>query len=69
MPDKAKELNERLSDYLAAVNAQMPIANPNYDPNKPSETILKGPGKGRGQGKGKGKGQGKGRDRDRTNNP
>ena len=51
MPDKAKELNQRLSDYLTAVNAQMPTANPNYDPSKPSETMVKGKGRGRGQGK------------------
>jgi arylsulfatase A-like enzyme len=37
MPDKAKELNQRLTDYLAAVNAQMPKPNPNYDPTKPTE--------------------------------
>jgi len=59
MPDKAKELNQRLSDYLTAVNAQMPTANPNYDPSKPSDIIVKGPGKG----------QGKGRGKDRKNNP
>jgi len=34
MPDKAKELNQRLTDYLAAVNAQMPSLNPDYDPSK-----------------------------------
>jgi len=38
MPDKAKELDQRLTDYLAAVNAQMPKPNPNYDPTKPTET-------------------------------
>jgi len=37
MPDKAKELDQRLGDYLAAVNAQMPKPNPNYDPSKPSK--------------------------------
>jgi arylsulfatase A-like enzyme len=37
MPDKAKELDQRLSDYLAAVNAQMPKPNPNHDPSKPSD--------------------------------
>jgi len=38
MPDKAKELNQRLTDYLAAVNAQMPKPNPAYDPTKPTQT-------------------------------
>jgi len=41
MPDKARELNQRLSDYLAAVNAQMPSPNPNFDPNKPAGTQRK----------------------------
>jgi len=36
MPDKVKELNQRLTDYLLAVNAQMPRPNPDYDPSKPS---------------------------------
>jgi arylsulfatase A len=39
MPEKAKELNQRLSNYLAAVNAQMPKPNPNYNPSKPSDTL------------------------------
>lgn len=34
LPPKASELNQRLTDYLLAVNAQMPRANPNYDPTK-----------------------------------
>jgi arylsulfatase A len=38
MPDKVKALNQRLTDYLLAVNAQMPRANPNYDPARPMET-------------------------------
>jgi arylsulfatase A len=38
MPDKVKELNQRLTAYLAAVNAQMPKPNPNYDATKPTET-------------------------------
>ena len=37
MPDKAKELNRRLTEYLVAVNAQMPGPNANYDPTKPTE--------------------------------
>ena len=38
MPEKVKELNQRLTDYLSAMNAQMPKLNPNYDPAKPTET-------------------------------
>jgi arylsulfatase A-like enzyme len=38
MPDKVKELNQRLTDYLIAVNAQMPKPNPNYDAAKLTET-------------------------------
>ncbi len=33
MPDKARALNQRLSDYLAVVNAQLPTPNPNFDPS------------------------------------
>jgi arylsulfatase A-like enzyme len=36
LPDKTKELNQKLSSYLAAMNAQMPAPNPNYDPGKPT---------------------------------
>ncbi|MGA2496376.1 MAG: sulfatase [Tepidisphaeraceae bacterium] len=45
MPDKARELNQRLTDYLLAVNAQMPKPNPNYDPTKPTELKRGGPRK------------------------
>jgi arylsulfatase A len=38
MPEKVTALNQRLTDYLLAVNAQMPRPNPNYDANKPTET-------------------------------
>jgi arylsulfatase A len=38
MPDKARELNRRLTDYLVTVSAQMPKPNPNYDATKPTET-------------------------------
>jgi arylsulfatase A-like enzyme len=48
MPDKAMELDQRLSDYLAAVNAQMPKPNPHYDPAKLTETARDYGGKGRG---------------------
>lgn len=44
MPDKAKELNQRLTAYLTAVNAQMPNPNPHYDPAKPTE-MKRGGGK------------------------
>jgi arylsulfatase A-like enzyme len=47
MPDKVKELDQRLTDYLASVNAQMPAKNPNYDPNKPTAEPKRG-GKGKG---------------------
>lgn len=47
MPDKVKELDQRLTDYLASVNAQMPAINPNYDPGKPTAEPKRG-GKGKG---------------------
>ncbi len=31
MPEKSRELNQRLTDYLTKVNAQMPEPNPNYN--------------------------------------
>lgn len=34
IPDKAAELDRRLTEYLKSVNAQMPTTNPNYDPSK-----------------------------------
>jgi len=37
MPDKTKELNQRLTEYLTSVDAQMPQPNPSYDPNKPTQ--------------------------------
>jgi arylsulfatase A-like enzyme len=47
MPDKVKEMNQRLTDYLLAVDAQMPKPNPNYDPSKRAETTRDRGGKGR----------------------
>ena len=47
MPDKVKELDQRLTDYLTSVNAQMPTKNPNYDPSKPTAEPKRG-GKGNG---------------------
>jgi len=42
LPEKAKELNQRLMDYLTAMNAQLPKLNPNCDPTKPTETTRGG---------------------------
>lgn len=42
MPDKVKELDQRLTDYLSAVNAQMPKPNPNYDSSKPAPEPKRG---------------------------
>ncbi len=39
MPEKATELDQRLSDYLKAVNAQIPAPNPNPDPSKAANTL------------------------------
>jgi len=46
MPGQAMELNQRLSAYLATVNAQMPKPNPNYDPSKPSGSTRDRSGRG-----------------------
>ena len=50
MPQKVAELDQRLTEYLKAVNAQMPTINPNAAPSKTASTL---PGEKRG-GKGKG---------------
>jgi len=34
MPERAAELHRRLNKYLKDINAQMPVVNPNYDPDK-----------------------------------
>jgi arylsulfatase A-like enzyme len=52
MPDKLSELNHRLTEYLKAVNAQMPSPNPNYDPSQAASNL---PGEKRGK-RGGGKG-------------
>jgi arylsulfatase A-like enzyme len=39
MPAKVTELDQRLTDYLKAVNAQMPTINPNADPSKTADTL------------------------------
>jgi arylsulfatase A-like enzyme len=35
MPDEAAKLHKQLTDYLKAVDAQMPTPNPQYDPKAP----------------------------------
>lgn len=37
VPEKARDLDARLTAYLKVMNAQMPKPNPNYDPAKPRE--------------------------------
>ncbi len=46
-PDKAAELDQRLTHYLAEVNAQMPTLNPNHDPSVTARSL---PGETRGGG-------------------
>lgn len=41
-PADAKKLRERLDKYLAAVDAQLPTPNPNFDPNQPVEPRQRG---------------------------
>ena len=36
MPEKAAELESMLDDYLASVDADIPLVNPEYDPSRPS---------------------------------
>ena len=43
MPTETAQLRQRLERYLAKVDAQFPIVNPDYDPNQPA------PGKGGGR--------------------
>ena len=62
MPEKVAELDARLTAYLKAVNAQMPVMNPNADPSAsasdlPGEKKNGGMGGGAKAGKG-GKGKG-----------
>jgi arylsulfatase A-like enzyme len=45
--DKVKELDARLSVYLKAINAQLPIPNPQYDASKPTEVKRGGKKKGK----------------------
>ena len=41
MPDKIKELDQRLTDHLAAVNVQSPKSDPDFDPGKVTGTKRK----------------------------
>ncbi len=59
LPKKVAELDQRLTDYLKAVNAQMPLLNPNFDPNKAAITL---PGENRGGNGRGGKGGRRGND-------
>ena len=45
MPAEAERLAERLNRHLAAVDAQMPIPNPDFDPTRPVPTGGKGKNK------------------------
>lgn len=36
LPQKAEELESMLDDYLASVDADIPLVNPEYDPSRPS---------------------------------
>lgn len=58
MPEKTTELHRRLNDYLAAVNAQLPTINPDYDP---SQSQQQGRRRGGQQGRRPRQGQGRGR--------
>ena len=35
-PEVVAKLHDRLNEYLASVDAQMPNPNPNYDPSQPA---------------------------------
>ena len=37
--NKTADLGKRLKDYLVAVEADMPVVNPGYDPTKPTEEL------------------------------
>jgi len=42
MPTETARLKARLADYLTQVNAQLPTANPDYDPSKPPPPSKRG---------------------------
>ena len=37
MPAKAKEMQQMLAEWRASVDAQMPVPNPDYDPERAKE--------------------------------
>lgn len=41
-PDEARELRQRLEQYLTAIDAQLPTVNADYDPNRPVEPRKRG---------------------------
>jgi len=45
MPAEAQRLQQRLEQYLSAVDAQLPTPNPDYDPAKPAPSREKGKNK------------------------
>ncbi len=47
VPQKAADLDRRLTEYLKTVNAQMPAANPDFDPGKasPNGPAMRGGGR------------------------
>ena|ERR1041384_1169244 len=57
MPQKVSELDQRLTDYLKAVNAQLPTFNPNFDPSKAAGTLPGEQREGKGGKGGKRKGE------------
>jgi hypothetical protein len=42
MPEEVARLNKLLTEYLTAVNAQLPKPNPDFDPKKPLPPPKKG---------------------------
>jgi arylsulfatase A-like enzyme len=51
LPDKTKELDQRLTQYLTAVNAQLPAPNPKFDPSQPPPATRGQEGKARRKGR------------------
>jgi arylsulfatase A-like enzyme len=52
-PNRAAALKEMLTNYLATINAQLPVPNPNYNPETDSALIKKKAGRKAGNGRGK----------------
>ncbi len=57
LPKQAAELEALMGEHLAAIDAQLPVVNPHYDPGLPSSTGMGG-GMGVGMGGGMGMGMG-----------